>query len=539
MVTLRSIALLATTLLIGSTVRAAAENVLRFTSASGGAVTMDPHARWQVPDMAASRQVYEALLDIDSNLAIVPQLAVAWKIMDPTHWEFELRRGVRFHDGTPFTADDVAFSLERARARTSDFRTPVADVTTVEAIDEHTVQIVTASPDPLLWMRLSNIAIMSKAWAQAHDVQSPANASSGEETYASRHANGTGPFMLQEFEPHGRWVMIRNPDWWGTVQYPHNIDRIVHTWKDDAGNLEDLLNGRIDLLQAPVYSGVAPIRSNPNLKLVYRPKLFTAFFGFDQASVELRSSSIKGRNPFKDRRVREAIYLAIDLGPVLRELMGDLFIPAGMMVTPGANGYIPELDRPARRDPERAKALLAEAGYPKGFSVTLDCPKDYGDDEIMTCRGAEDQLRAIGIVVSINFLSSEQIVSQVEQRHESDFFLELWGFDVDSEGLLRELFQSHSRYNFAHYANPRIDELIEKIGGAMVTYARDAYLEEAWRIVTGDLVYLPVRHGVSVFAMRKDLDMPPDPFDVPHFRLARFTGQKINLTRVPSQRELQ
>ena len=318
--------------------------------------------------------------------------------------------------------------------------------------------------------------------------------------------------------------MVRNRDWWDKADYPdNNIDRIVHTWKTDEDNLTALLDGEIDLLQSPLYSGLDAIHRKAGLKVVYRPKLLTVFFGFDQGRSELRSSNIKGRNPFKDKRVRQAVAHAIDFGAVLRPLMGELFIPAGMMVPPGANGYSPELDRPASYDPERAKSLLVDAGYPDGFSVTLDCPSEWGDDETMACQGAAEQLRAIGIEVKINYLSSPQMLSQVEQRHESDFFLEGWNAEPDSEGLLRQFFQSHGRYNMAHYANARVDELIEKIRTEMVTYARDAYLEEAWRIVTvDDLVYLPVRYGVSVFAMRKELEIPPDPWDVPRFRLARF-----------------
>ena len=141
----------------------------------------------------------------------MPQLAIAWKIVDPTHWDFELRQGVRFHDGTPFTADDVVFSLERARAATSDFRDYVDGIAAVVAIDDLTVRVTTTRPDPSLWLKLAEVAIMSRAWAEAHGVHVPANVKAGKETFASRHANGTGPFRLEAFEPYGRWVMVRNP----------------------------------------------------------------------------------------------------------------------------------------------------------------------------------------------------------------------------------------------------------------------------------------------------------------------------------------
>jgi peptide/nickel transport system substrate-binding protein len=470
-------------------------------------------------------QVYEQLLDIDSNLAIVPQLAVAWKIIDPTDWEFDLRQAVTFHDGTPFSASDVVFSINRARAEASAVRTLVDNIAAISGVDDHTIHITTTAPDPLLWMRLSNVAIMSERWALAHDAGSPANVDAGEETFASRHSNGTGPFMLQEFEPHGRWVEVRNPSWWGTsARDPHEIDRVVHVYSSDEKNVAALLDGEIDLLQGPSYSELDRIRKTPDLKIVFRPKFHTAFFGLDQASPELRTSNVKGKNPFQDRRVREAMAHALDMKSALNKLMGELFIPAGMVAAPGMNGYASDLDRPVPYDPERAKVLLAEAGYPNGFKITLDCPDQWGDDEISECKAAARQLGSVGISVSVNFMSTSDLLAKVETRHDSDFFLDSWPMDPDSERVLRELFQSHNGWNVSGYSNPRIDELLDKIRGEMVTYARDAYLEEAWRIVTGDLVYLPIRHGVSVFAMRKNLEIPPDPWDVPRFRLARFTG---------------
>jgi peptide/nickel transport system substrate-binding protein len=168
---------------------AAAENVLRFIGADATAATMDPHAYAQTENRVATEQVYEALLDVDSNLAIVPQLALAWKPLNPTTWQFELRPDVTFHDGTPFTAADVLFSIERARAETSDFRAFVDAITAAEAIDPHTVRFTTAGPDPSLWLKLAEVAIMSKAWAEQHGVTKPADyMRAREETYASRQA---------------------------------------------------------------------------------------------------------------------------------------------------------------------------------------------------------------------------------------------------------------------------------------------------------------------------------------------------------------
>jgi peptide/nickel transport system substrate-binding protein len=529
MSTIRSVAVVVLGLLIAGAGPAAAENVLRFTGISGGAVTIDPHAYVSSHNKVATKQVYEALLDIDSNLALVPQLALAWTPLDPTAWEFELRPDVTFHDGTPFTAGDVLFSIERARAKTSDLRDHLDGIAGVEAVGDHTVRITTAAPDPSLWLKLSDVAIMSRTWAERHGVTTPADYNRArEENYASRHANGTGPFMVEAFEPRGRYVLVRNPAWWGAAEYPHNIDRVVHIpTEGDAEKLAALLEGEIDLLMAPPYSALDQIRRTPGLRLAHRPTLQTAFFGLDQGSPELRSSNIKGRNPFKDRRVRQAMSYAIAIEPILGDLMGELLVPAGMLVAPGVNGYIAELDQPRPHDPGRARALLAEAGYPDGFSVTLDCPSEYGDTHVATCRGVAEQLGAVGIEVTVNLLATNALDAKLYKERQSDLFFEVWAMDPDPERVLREWF-GQNIWNVSGYANPRVDELIEKVKTEMVTYARDAYLEEAWRIVTDDLVYLPIRRGVSVFALRENLEISPDPWNVPRFRLARFKTSKVN-----------
>ena len=304
---------------------------------------------------------------------------------------------------------------------------------------------------------------------------------------------------------------------------------MVHIRKEgDAEKLTALLEGEIDLLQTPPYSAIDQIRRTPGLKILSRTKLHTLFFGLDQGSAELRSSNVKGRNPFKDRRVRQAMAYAIDMEPILRPLMGELYVPAGTLVAPGVNGYAPELDRRPLYDPERARALLVEAGYPEGFSVTLNCNKDWGDDDIATCKGVAAQLGNIGIEVAIEFLSTDGWDKKVFAERQSDLHIDAWNMAPDSEQVLKQCFHGQNYWNVTGYANPRVDELIDKIGAEMVTYARDAYLEEAWRIVTEDLVYLPIRHGVSVFAMRENLEIPPDPWDVPRFRLARFKTPKVN-----------
>jgi peptide/nickel transport system substrate-binding protein len=246
-----------------------AENVLRWASA-GGALTFEPQAYDDVATSAHIRSVYERLVELNSDLAMVPGLAVAWRIVDATTWDFDLRPDVRFHDGTPFTAADVVFSIERAKKteRPGGFAWYIENIADVRTVGEHGVRIETSTPDPVLPIELFNVEILSERWADAHDVRVPANVAAGEENYASRHANGTGPFILESLEPNGPLAMVRNADWWGLEHYRHNIDRIEFTPVADAQvRLEALLRGDLDLLTDPPFAALGQIGSTPGLKL--------------------------------------------------------------------------------------------------------------------------------------------------------------------------------------------------------------------------------------------------------------------------------
>lgn len=396
------------------TTRAAAENVLRWASA-GGALTADPHAYDEGPTRAQTAQLYESLIGVDSNLNLEPRLAVAWRLVNPTTWEFELRPNVLFHDGTLLTAEDVVFSLARARAELpGSLAGSIESIAAVRAIGDQTVQIETRFPDPQLWDKVRPVYIMSEQWAKAHDARLPADVSAGEENYASRHANGTGPFIFKEFEPNGRVVMVRNPEWWDPQRYPHKIGRIEYApIAEPEARLAALLRGDLDLLTGPPFSALDRIAATPGLKLAQAPDLRTIWLG------ELRSSDIKGRNPFKDKRVRQAIYQAIDIEAIRKDVMRGRVLPAGMLVSPGAIGYAPELDRRLPYDPAAAKALLAEAGYGGGFSVTLDCPNNSHliNDEAI-CRAIAAQLHKVGIAAAANPPAEAGLLGQVRQSRE-------------------------------------------------------------------------------------------------------------------------
>jgi peptide/nickel transport system substrate-binding protein len=351
---------LATALAMAFAGQAAGENVLRWASA-GGVLTWDPHgSTTETPSLVGFRQVYESLNIIDADLRLRPGLATSWQLIDPTSWRFELRRGVSFHDGTPFSAADVVFSIERARAAGSDLAAYTTSIAAVRAIGDAAVEIATRHPDMLLPVNLRQVAILSKAWAERHGIAAARPFDKGAPPLDQ--ANGTGPFMLDSHETGRRTVLVRNPDWWGSAEAAHNLDRIV--WSivpDPRERLALLLNGETDFVQDPPLEALSSIRSRPGLRLVETGELRVLLLGLNQGTPELLSGDIAGANPFKDKRVRQALYEAIDIEAIRDGVMAGLAIPTGITIPPGVNGYAPELDRRLSYDPQRAKALLAEA----------------------------------------------------------------------------------------------------------------------------------------------------------------------------------
>jgi peptide/nickel transport system substrate-binding protein len=501
---------------------ATAENVLRWAG-SGAAFGFDPHSMESSFDDTLKDPVYETLIAFDSNMTMSGHLATSWKPLDATTWEFKLPENVRFHDGTRFTADDVVFSIRRAQSEMSSERDTLKKIAGVEAIDPHTVHVTTDRPAAVLWYDLSYVRIMSKAWAERHGVSLPADYNKQEQTYATDHANGTGPFILERFGKDGSYAMVRSRDWWGHERYPHNINRLVRlpVARTEDG-VELLLRGEIDFLYGEPYEALQRIKRTDGLKLARAPQFNVHRLGFDHRSAELRTSNVKGRNPFQDRRVRQAVYQAIDIETLVQEVHRGLAIPVGMPIAPGVHGHTPELGVRLPYDPEAAKTLLAEAGYPEGFSVTLDCPNDWSRARgEALCRFIAPQLAAVGIEVTVNFQPTTEHWAKVGRR-ETDFFMDGWIEGFDSGGTLLEIYHSRGGYNEGGYANPRVDDLVEKIQEELVTYARDAMIEEVWKVVLEDIVYVPLYQSVGVWPMREELDLPADPLLVPHFRLARF-----------------
>jgi peptide/nickel transport system substrate-binding protein len=497
---------------------ARAENVVRWATPTP-VETFDPYGHDLMATYWVQNLVFESLTNYDWQGRLEPALVVSWQQLDAKTWELELRQGVTFHDGTPFTSADVVFSIERAKAETSAQRASLSGIAKVEAVDGDTVRVTVATSNPLPFENMPVLGIMSKAWAERHDAQLTSQLGDGSWDYAETHANGTGPFKLEEFEPRTHTVLVRNRKWWGLAQHPHNIDRIIQTRVDDPARGAELLLAReTDVLQYPPPDQLERIAATPGLKVQKVESNQTSYLGFDQASPELRSSSVEGRNPFADRRVRQAVYQGVDIERIIEALYG-LGVPAGMGIWPKGIGWSEEFDRRLPYDPAKSKALLAEAGYPEGFDVRFDCLA-YREP---VCSMIGASLGEIGIEVDVVLLPIPELRQKIRTRA-SDFFW--WGYSepFDSFWWFKERYRSDAELAGTGYANPEVDALIDQIEGEMVTYVRDALIEQVWGKVLGDVVYVPLYRSINAWALRGDLELPISiTAGRPEFRDARYT----------------
>jgi peptide/nickel transport system substrate-binding protein len=507
-------------LLLAAPVRA--ENVLRWAS-QGDAMTMDPHAQNEGQTLTFAQQIQEPLIERKPDLSKMPALAVSWRQVEPTVWEFKLRAAVKFHDGRAFTSDDVVFSFQRALMPTSDMREILEGVVEARAVDPLTVRLITKGPDPILPDKITNIYIMSRGWAEEHKVTAPQDTAKGQETYAVRHANGTGPFKLELREPDVRTVMVKNPAWWGLKDMPHNVDRIVYTpIRNAATRVAALLSGELDFLLDPPIQDVARIESTPALQVQRIPEVRTIFFGMNAGAAQLASSSVKGKNPFSDLRVRRAMNMAVDVNAISQRIMRAQAKPAGGVVPPGVHGYDPALDAHLPFDAEGARKLLAEAGYPTGFDVRLDCSNDrYLNDE-QICQAVVGMLARVGVKVSLD-LKPRTLHFPKIQNNQTDFYILGWGAaTMDAHYHLSFLSLPDSIWNRTGYVDQRLFDLIN----AMVTETdiakRDAMIKEAATRLRDAAVYIPLHHQLLTWATRKGVDVPISADNQPQFAFARF-----------------
>ena len=295
---------------------------------------LDPYTLNETFTLGALGNVMEGLTKRDKDLKIIPGLAERWETSDDgRRWRFYLRRNVKFHDGSPFTADDVIFSAERAQADGSQVKSRLPDKFKIEKVDDHTVDFVMPEPNPILHYEWDTWYIFSKPWADKVGATKPQSATATSLNAWALTANGTGPFRLESHQPGVKTVFKPNPDWWGKPE--HNLTEVIFTTiKSDATRVAALLSGEIDMMDPVPVQDIERIKSSPNVTVMTGPELRTIFLNMDSFRDELLYSNVKGKNPFKDARVRKAFYQAIDIEAIKSRVMRGNSAPSSILISP-------------------------------------------------------------------------------------------------------------------------------------------------------------------------------------------------------------
>ncbi|MDN3563432.1 ABC transporter substrate-binding protein [Paeniroseomonas aquatica] len=502
---------LAAALLCGTALTAQAQT---FRWANDGDVnSMDPYTRQETFLLAFGSNFYEPLVRRNTQMQPEPALAERWEQPSPTVWRFHLRQGVKFSDGSPFTADDVVFSAQRARAPGSNIQSVLASVKEVRKIDDHTVEFETSAPNPILIQEITNWGMFSKAWAEKNDAARPADLTARGENFATRNAMGTGPFLLQSREPDRRTVLVPNPGWWDKPT--HNLQRVeLNIIANDATRVAALLSNEVDFVYTVPPQDVERINRTPGVRIIQGPELRTIYFGLDQMRPQLLKSDVQGKNPFQDVRVRRAMLLAIDVNAIQRTVMRGQSRPSNLIYGPGVNGFVEADDVRPPVNINEAKKLLTEAGYPNGFGVTLDCPNDrYVNDEAI-CTATVAMLARVGIRVTLNAQTRARFFAEVNgPRYNTSFYMLGWTPTTsDAHNALFSLAGtrdgSRGVFNNGGYSNRQFDTLVDQIAVETDAAKRQAMISQASKILQDDVAYIPLHQQQIVWAARQGVEVP-------------------------------
>ncbi|HMN84099.1 MAG TPA: ABC transporter substrate-binding protein, partial [Burkholderiaceae bacterium] len=352
----------------------------------------------------------------------------------------------------------------------------------------------------------------------------------GVENAASFKANGTGPFRLKSRDPGVRTVLVRNGTYWDRIE--GNVDEVVFTpIGNDATRVAALASGEIDMMQPVPVQDAARLSQNPNLKIMQGPELRTIFLGMDQARDELQYSNVKGKNPFKDKRVRQAFYQAIDIEAIKTRIMRGAANPTALMVGPGINGFSTEQNRRLPYDPEASKKLLAEAGYPSGFEVKLNCPNDRYVNDGEICQAVAGMLARVGVKVNLEAETKGTYFPKILSRNTSFYMLGWTPATYDSHNAMNALMaspnpQGRGQFNLGSYSNPKFDELTAKVQSETDKTKRNAMIAEAFKIHSDDVGHLPLHQQALAWGMRKNVDLVQSPDNFNLFKWVTVKGAR-------------
>lgn len=483
---------------------AAAQNL---TIAIGGSPTsLDPHFYNASPNSSLTQHLFDTLVERDAEARLRPMLAESWRAIEPTIWEFRLRAGVKWHDGRDLTADDVAFTIERVptvRNSPGSFAGLIRAITRVEVVDPLTIRFHTAAPHPLLPTELASIQVISR------------HAGTGAETEqynSGQAAIGTGPYRLASYRSGDRTEFTRNDGYWGGAQPWARVSyRFV---ANDAARTAALLAGDVDVIDQVPSSDLARLRREQRISLfeIQGLRLIYLMPNYSRVDDPLFVTDNDGRplprNPFHDLRVRRAMSMAIDRQALADRVMEGTARPTGQWLPRGAFGYNPDVQAPAF-DPDGARRLLAEAGFPQGFRITLHSPNDRYPNDARTTQAVAQMWTRIGVRTEVQTMPWTTYAAR-NSRQEFNMRMGGWG-SVTGEAsyMLVNIFGTYDRErrrgaaNSSRYSNPALDTLTERAAATLDDPQREAMLRDAVRIVADDVAMIPLYQLVNFWATRR------------------------------------
>ncbi|CAO3382060.1 ABC transporter, substrate-binding protein (cluster 5, nickel/peptides/opines) [Azospirillum argentinense] len=514
--TLPAVAALALLAAVPAPARAATLTV--GTSAEPSA--LDPHYHNLGPNTRARKHVFESLVSMDAKMRLQPELAESWRAVDETTWEFTLRKGVKFHDGTEFTAQDFVYTVCRipnVANSPSSFTVYTKGIAGIEAPDPHTLVIKTAKPYPLLPVELSTFGIISAKAAGGEAVtfdKAGCKADSWPTTQAFNDGSlmiGTGPFKHKSYTKGDRQVLERNPDYWGPQAAWDTV--VFRPITSDGPRVAALLAGDVDMIESPPVQDIERLKSAPNVSLAQAQSNRVIYLALGVQDTPPTITGTDGKNPLKDPKVRKALSLAVDRDAIVKRIMMGVAEPANQYLPAGFYGNNPEVT--VATDANKAKQLLAEAGYPKGFQLTLGTPNDRYINDDKVAQAVAQMFTRIGVQTQVDATTANVFFSK-RNKQEYSVFLAGWGADSgEMSSPLKALIatpikeKGYGTTNYTSYSDPELDGMLDTALATVDDAKREKLLQAAVkRAVDADII-IPLHYEVTVWAMKKGLSYEP------------------------------
>ena len=468
--------------------------------------SMDPHFHNLSPNNSLSLHIFEPLIKRDENQKLVPGLATSWKALDELTWEFKLRKNVRFHDGAAFTADDVVYSLKRVPEvpnSPSSFATFTKPIIDVKVVDPHTIIFKTASAHVLLPSDLASVMIVSRV---SGDKATTPDYNSG------KAAIGTGPYKFAEFVPNQRVVFKANYGYWGGEEPWDKITYKILT--NPAARVAALLSGDVQMIETVPTADIAKLSKDKNYNLVDKVSNRVIYVHLNQSTdksppfVFDKAGKTLDKNPFKDARVRKALSMAINRDAIVDRVMEKKAVAAAQLLPDFFYGTSKKL-KPTKFDPEGAKKLLAEAGYPNGFAMTLHGPNNRYINDANIVQAIAQMYSRIGIDAKVETMPSAVYFNRATKL-EFGFMVLGWGTESGEQGsAMRSLLATYDQAkgmgvtNRGRYSNPAFDKVLSEALVTMDDKKREAMIQQAAEMVMGDVGLIPLHYEVSTWASAK------------------------------------